>query len=72
MTDNDSLESSDDTMVRVLLGRKYVPLWYFKNYKSSMTCLLKRKDRKIKELEEERNTLLRTLIKKNKEEYEDK
>ncbi|MFW6014153.1 MAG: hypothetical protein ACOCZQ_01870 [Nanoarchaeota archaeon] len=61
-----------DGLVRILLGKKYVPLWYFRKYKDSMQGLLKRKDRRIKELELEKETLLKTLIKQGKKNYDEK
>jgi len=61
-----------DGLVRILLGKKYVPLWYFRKYKNSMQGLLKRKDRKIRELEMEKETLLKALVKQGKKNYDEK
>lgn len=61
-----------DGLVRILLGKKYVPLWYFKKYKHSMQDLLKRKDRKIKELEMEKETLFNALVRQGKQNFDEK
>ena len=70
MTRKKSSGSFRDGLVRLLLGKKYVPLWYFRKYKNSMESLLKRKDRQIRELQLEKSTLLQTLVKQTQKNYQ--